>query len=323
MIQPGQDHLRRQQLDPRRRQLDGQRQAVQPAGDLRDRRRVLVVERESRNHAGGPLNEQAHRLAGGQRCSRRASVHAGNRERRNRAFLLTGNTQRRAAADQDPHGTGLPQQPRHDRGAGQQVLEVVKDDQQLPLTQLADQVLDQGSVPGILQPDALDDRRRHQARIPDRRQRDEVDAVRVVTGHLRGHGDAQPGLAAAARPGQRDQVAALQQPFRLRQLVFSADEAGQRLGQADPPGARPRRTARQRSDRTARHLRHAISALASRLNATRPAARPLMIRHADHETNRAAPPTNDSRSPISPRHPGPSLAGRSLSPWTRSGRHRC
>jgi hypothetical protein len=152
------------------------------------------------------------------------------------------------------------QQPRHDRRARQQVLEVVQHDQDLPLAQLAHQVLHQRPVPGVLQPDVLGDRRRHQPRIPDRRQRDEIDAVRVVVGHRRGHGDAQPGLAAAARPGQRDQIAPRQQLFRLRQLAFPADEAGQRLRQADPPR------------RTTRDLRHTRSAFASQVNATRPAA---------------------------------------------------
>ena len=254
MVQPGQDRLRRQQLDPRRRQLDGQRQAVEPAGDRRDRRRVLVVESESRHRGGGPLGEQAHRLAGGQRGRRRAGVLLRDRERRDRAFLLAGNAQRRAAADQDPNSPGLLEQPRHDRGAVQQMLEVVQHDQELPLAQLAHQVLHQRPVPGILQPDALGDRRWHQSRIPDGRERDEIDAVRVVAGHRRGQGDAQPGLAAAARPGQRDQVAVLEQPLRLRQLAFPADEAGQRLRQADPAdtgldrgtGQRRRRAARDR-----------------------------------------------------------------------------
>ena len=109
-----------------------------------------------------------------------------------------------------------------------------------------------GPVPGVLQPDALRDRRPHQPGISHRRQRDEVDAVRVVAGHLRGQRDAQPGLAAAARPGQRDQVAARQQPFRLPQLAFPADEAGERLRQADPGGS------------TARDVRHSRPAPALR-----------------------------------------------------------
>jgi len=70
------------------------------------------------------------------------------------------------------------------------VLEVVQHDQDLALTQLAHQVLHQRPVPGVLQPDVLGDRRRHELRIPDRRQRDEIDAVRVVVGHRRGQGDA-------------------------------------------------------------------------------------------------------------------------------------
>jgi len=123
-------------------------------------------------------------------------------------------------------------QPRHGRGGGQQVLEVVQDEQDLPLAQLADQVVHQGTVPGVLQPEALRDRGRHQPRVADRRQRHEEDAVRVVAGHLGGQRDAEPGLAAAARPGQRDQAAGGQQPSGLRQLMFPADEAGQRSGQA-------------------------------------------------------------------------------------------
>ena len=210
MVQPGQDRLRRQQLNPRRRQLDGQRQAVESAGDRRDRRHVLVVESESRHRGGGPLGEQAHRRAGGQRGCRRAGVLLRDRERRDRAFLLAGNAKRRAAADQDPNSPGLLEQPCHDRGAVQKMLEVVQHDQEPPVPQLAHQVLHQRPVPGILQPDALGDRGWHQSRIPDGCERDEVDAVRVVAGHRRGQGDAQPGLAAAARSGQRDQVAVLQ-----------------------------------------------------------------------------------------------------------------
>ena len=59
------------------------------------------------------------------------------------------------------------------RSPGQQMLEVIQDEQELPLTQLADQVLNQRPVPDILQPDALGDRPRHQPTIPDRRQPDE------------------------------------------------------------------------------------------------------------------------------------------------------
>ena len=216
MLKPGRDRLRRQQPDPRRRQLDGQRQAVQPADNLRDRRRVLIVDGESRYHGGRALGEQPRRLAGGQGRRGRVGHRVRDRKRRDRAFLLAGNAQRGAAAHQDPQGTGFLQQPYHDRCAGQQVLEVIQDEQELPLAQLTDQVVHQRPVSGILQADALGDRRWHQSWIPHRRQRDEIHPVRVIAGHLRRQRDAQPGLAAAAGPGQRDQVAALEQPFRLR-----------------------------------------------------------------------------------------------------------
>jgi hypothetical protein len=238
VLQPGEDRLRRQHLDPRRRQLDGQRQAIQPAGDLRDRRCVLLAEGESQYRGGCPLGEQPHRLAGRDGISRRR-LRVRDRERRDRAFLLAGNAQRRTAADQHSQGTRLAQQPRHERGTGQQVLEVVQNDQQVPLAQLVDQVLHQGPVPGVLQPDALGDCRWHQPRIPHRRQRNEVHPVGIVSGYLRGKRDAQPCLAAATRPGQGDQETALEQPSRLRKLAFPADEAGERPGQPDAAGIGP------------------------------------------------------------------------------------
>ena len=250
VLQPGQDRFRRQQLDPRRGQLKGQRQAVQLAGDLGDRRRVLLVDGEVRQHRGGPLGEQAHRLAPGQRFGRGTGARVRDGERRDRAFLLAGDPQRRAAADQDAQRAGLPQQPGHRRGAGQQVLEVVQDEQDLPLVQLADQVVHQRPVPGVLQPEALRDGRRHQLRIPDGCQRHEIDTVWVVGRHLGGQRDAQPRLAAAARAGQRHQVAGGQQPPGLRQLTLPADEAGQWPGQATARDVRhsrpPSATLRQR-----------------------------------------------------------------------------
>ena len=176
----------------------------------------------------------------------------------------------------------------------------------MPRAQLADQVLHQWPVPGILQPDALGDRRWHQPRIPDRRQRDEVHPVWVLRGHLRGQRDAQPGLAAAARPGQRDQVAAPEQPFRLRQLVFPADKAGQRLRQAAAAGSGFDGAAGWRDHRTPRDVRHATSALPARC--TRRHRRwPPVTCHADRKTNHAAPQRHGPGARI--RHPQAAAGG--------------
>jgi hypothetical protein len=57
-LQPGEDRRRRQDADPGRRQLDGERQAVQAAADRCDRRRVLRRKGEPRRGRLGPVHEE-------------------------------------------------------------------------------------------------------------------------------------------------------------------------------------------------------------------------------------------------------------------------
>ena len=59
--QPGQDRVRRQELDPGRRQLDRQRHPVEPGADRGHRRRVLVGDREPGLDRHRAFDEQAHR----------------------------------------------------------------------------------------------------------------------------------------------------------------------------------------------------------------------------------------------------------------------
>ena len=248
MLQPLQDRLRRQQPDPRRSQLDRQRQAIQPAHDPGDRGGVLPAHGEARHHGRRPLGEQPHRLTGHGRPGRcrRARGLLWEGQRRDRAFLLARDAQRRAAAHHDPEIAGAAQQLRHHRGGRQQVLEVVQDDQEPAVPQVMNQMLGQRPPLRIRQPDALGDRRENQPGIPDRRQPDEVHPIGIIARHARGELDAQPRLAAAARPGQRQQAAPFQEQPRVRQLPLPADETRQRPGQPartaveNPPGGRTR-----------------------------------------------------------------------------------
>ena len=58
LVEPGEQGGGRQRRDPRRRQFDRQRQAVQPGADRRHRRRVLVGEREVRARRLRPLRRR-------------------------------------------------------------------------------------------------------------------------------------------------------------------------------------------------------------------------------------------------------------------------
>ena len=94
MLQPLEDRLRRQQPDPRRGQLDGERQAVKPAHDLGHRGGVLLIDGEARHRGRRPLGEQPDRftrrdgLRSGERILRR------DRQRGDRALLLARHAKR-------------------------------------------------------------------------------------------------------------------------------------------------------------------------------------------------------------------------------------
>lgn len=72
----------------------------------------------------------------------------------------------------------------------------------------------------------LRDRYRDERRVPDRRQRHEMHAVRKVCLGARRERDGHPRLSAPAGTGQRQQPRAVEQASSLYELILSADEAG-------------------------------------------------------------------------------------------------
>jgi hypothetical protein len=68
--QPSRDLLGGQQPDPRRRELDRQRDPVELMADLGHRGGVGIVDREIRADLSGTLDEQPHGVGLGDRCDR-------------------------------------------------------------------------------------------------------------------------------------------------------------------------------------------------------------------------------------------------------------
>jgi hypothetical protein len=62
IVEPRRDLLDREHLHPARRELDRERDPVQPVADLGHPRRVLVRHREARLDHAGPIDEEAHGL---------------------------------------------------------------------------------------------------------------------------------------------------------------------------------------------------------------------------------------------------------------------
>ncbi len=101
VAQPGDDLVRREEVDARGGQFDGQRQTVEPPADGRDRRRVRVAQREVRSGRAGTLHEQLDRLVGGNVSGRRHAGLGGEVERWHVIDVLAGNRQRLATGGED------------------------------------------------------------------------------------------------------------------------------------------------------------------------------------------------------------------------------
>ncbi len=236
--EPGQQRLGREQLDPRRGQLDRQRQPVQPGADRRDVCGVAVSDRETGPYHLRLLGEQHRRAA---RRHLRGAATARNGQRRHRQLVFSPDMQRAPGCGQDHQpGRGRQQRRRH-RGGAVKLLQVVQHQQGAAFAQVTGHHVRAGPVAGHVQ--APGNRLPHHLAVTDRRQRDEIPAVRECLVQRRGGGQGQPGLADAARAGQRHQpdVRAGHGGAQGRQLVAAADQRRHRLREARPGAQAPQR----------------------------------------------------------------------------------
>ena len=109
-------------------QLEGERQAVEPAADLGDRRGVGLAQREAGLDLRGPLDEERHGRAAPERVER-LGAGRGQLERRQAELGLGADLERRAAGGDDAQ----PRATRDERGdvlrRVQHLLEVVEHEQ--------------------------------------------------------------------------------------------------------------------------------------------------------------------------------------------------
>ncbi len=232
MVEPRQQRVRREQLDARRRQLERQRQPLQPPTDRRDRDRVRIGEGEL--GAGGPAARHEEARGGGSGDIDRARLPGiGHSQRRQRELVLAGEAQRGPARHQDPQPGAVRQQIGDERRGLQQVLEVVQDEEDLPGTEMAHDRLDRPPLPTLLEPERLGDPPCDQRVLAQGGERDEHAAAGEGTAHLRRNLEGQAGLADAARPGEGQQpyVRAAQLLRNRRQVVLAAEQGRRRLRQ--------------------------------------------------------------------------------------------
>jgi len=224
-VEPGKDVSRLEQPNPRRRELDRQRQAVEPGADLGDRRRVLQRQVESRTDCPSALDEERDRIDRPQLVKADVTRAARERERRHEKLLLSGDPERFTARHEHLHARGPGDQLADGSGCGHDLLEIVQDEQERAVAQVLDECLEGVASRSFAQSERRRDSWPHELGIGDRRQRNEdrsiVERVRCLACDLHG----QPRLAGAAWSGQRDDSFLGQELEQHVLLAGPADEA--------------------------------------------------------------------------------------------------
>jgi hypothetical protein len=193
----------RERPETRRRELDGERDALQLAADRGHSGAVVLGEGEVGDDRPGPIEEELDGVVLLERL--RPCRDAGYDERRDRVLHLPMDAQRLPAGRQDAHTRARAEQGvgHHGRHVDD-VLAVVQHKQHVPRPQ----VLDRGDRRRLPGPSLQAQRRRELVRdvlgIGQPCERDHVDALEKSP-QLGGHPQGEPGLADPPDPGQGDQ----------------------------------------------------------------------------------------------------------------------
>jgi hypothetical protein len=109
------------------------------------------------------------------------------------------------------------------------LLEVVEEQQELPISQRVGQPLTRRALACLPHPEGVCDRRANEVRVDDWCQGYEGDALDEFRGHVVRDLKSEPGLADATRAGQRDEadIIPAQQGRDLLRLLLATDERRQ------------------------------------------------------------------------------------------------
>ncbi len=165
LAQQGAQRRDREDPQPGRRQLDRQRQPVQPRAHLGHRPRVAVGEGEAVVGRAGALDEQGDRFDAAQRGDGRPGGGVGQGQGRHRQQVLPPQPQGGTTGGQHLESGAGPQQLGDGRGGVQQVLAVVKEQQELPRPEERGEGGGEGAVPGLADAERRGDRRQDQGGV--------------------------------------------------------------------------------------------------------------------------------------------------------------
>jgi hypothetical protein len=225
LLDPVQDLLEAEHVDPRGRDLDGEGKPVQLTAQPEHVIEVPGVQGEHRVAQPRSSVEQLHR----RRLQRLGDGRGGRlrqAQRCNGEAVLPPHVERAPAGGQDVDVGARRDEVRHDGRDGHEMLAVVQHDQHLLVVQLQPQRLCGGLRGGVRAAGGCREDGRHETRVGDGRQVDVHDAVAVAACSAPPRSQGEARLAHAARAGERDEpdVRIEQRRFQPGELLVAPEQ---------------------------------------------------------------------------------------------------
>ncbi len=219
LLEPLEQGARGQRPDPGGCELDRERQAVDAPADLADNPLVLGRDVEVGLQRPSPLFEE---LDGGIVV-----------ERRDGKDVLAGQVQNGTARDQEHESRGAGEQLDERRRRGAQMLDVVEDDEELPVAHCRSERVERSLAGHLRDPDCARDRRQEQPRVAQGRELDDHSAVGEARRRLPGGREREARLAAPSCAGEDEQsrVATREELGQRLQIALASDQRVRRYGQ--------------------------------------------------------------------------------------------
>ena len=215
--------LYRDGTEPSRRELQRERKTVEAAADVRDGRRVRVVESEARQHSACALHEKLHRLRLHERCSR-----IGNGERRHEPRYLAADAERLTTRRDDAErGTCTEQRVGQHGARADQVLTVVEHEQRTAVAKRRNERF--GRAPSGLVRCAGGGERgtRDERPVRDGGELHPRDVASEGGADALCELESEARLAAPGGAGEREQTCRREALARRHELTLAPDEAGE------------------------------------------------------------------------------------------------
>ena len=228
VLEAGEEVVESEDVDPGGRELDRQRDAIEPATDTRDHLGVVIGQGEAGPLSRRAVAEQLDRFVASSCRGRGRTTRVRGRERRDAPGQLARDAERLTARGEDPQTGSVAEEAIDQLGRDLDDVLAVVQDHQRPLggDMLGDRVRQRPSR-DVADTEGGGDGRRDERRIRQRRQIDEPDTVIEGLEQVGSGLQSEPRLPGPAGPDERHETMLAHEVGHGRQVGCPADEARQ------------------------------------------------------------------------------------------------